>query len=211
MTLLQDRAVMSPTDPAAKVMFLFVGGGAKRAKLEREAMRRTLTNFRIRPNQPKERLSETLGVGDVHLVSLDPRLEGLIVPSKFYGIAAAGRPTIFIGSLIGEIARILAHYRCGYAVSPGDGDALVDRILELASDRELCSAMGARAREACSDALATRRRRFRLHHWWHSRIDLCGSSMMPARCRGRNWSTWRLKKASSPTPKKRCRECTLCS
>jgi glycosyltransferase involved in cell wall biosynthesis len=49
---------------------------------------------------------------------------------------------------MGEIARILAHYRCGYAVSPGDGEALVDRILELASDRELCSAMGARAREA---------------------------------------------------------------
>jgi glycosyltransferase involved in cell wall biosynthesis len=148
MTLLQDRAVMSPTDPAAKVMFLFVGGGAKRASLEREAMRRTLTNFRIRPYQPKERLSETLGVGDVHLVSLDPRLEGLIVPSKFYGIAAAGRPTIFVGSPLGEIARTLAHYRCGYTVSPGDGEALVDRILELASNRELCCEMGARAREA---------------------------------------------------------------
>ena len=47
MTLLQDRAVMSPTGPAARVMFLFVGGGAKRAKLEREAMKRTLTNFRV--------------------------------------------------------------------------------------------------------------------------------------------------------------------
>jgi glycosyltransferase involved in cell wall biosynthesis len=139
---------MSPTDPAAKVMFLFVGGGAKRAGLEREAMRRTLTNFRIRPYQPKERLSETLGVGDVHLVSLDPKLEGLIVPSKFYGIAAAGRPTIFVGSPLGEIAHTLAHYRCGYTVSPGDGEALVDRILELASNRELCCEMGARAREA---------------------------------------------------------------
>jgi hypothetical protein len=62
MTLLQDRAVMSPNDLAARVMFLFVGGGAKWAKLEREAMRRTLTNFRMRPYQPKERLSETLGV-----------------------------------------------------------------------------------------------------------------------------------------------------
>jgi glycosyltransferase involved in cell wall biosynthesis len=140
--------VMSPADPAAKVMFLFVGGGAKWAKLEREAMRRTLTNFRMRPYQPKERLAETLGVGDVHLVSLDPRLEGLIVPSKFYGIAAAGRPTIFIGSPLGEIARMIAHYRCGYTVSPGDGEALVDRILELASNRGLCSEMGAQAREA---------------------------------------------------------------
>ena len=46
MTLLQDRAVMSPADLAAKVMFVFVGGGAKRARLEREAMKRALTNFR---------------------------------------------------------------------------------------------------------------------------------------------------------------------
>jgi glycosyltransferase involved in cell wall biosynthesis len=43
---------------------------------------------------------------------------------------------------------MLAHYRCGYTVSSGDGAALVDRILELASDRELRSAMGTRAREA---------------------------------------------------------------
>ena len=148
MTLLQDRGVMSPTSPAAKIVFLFVGGGAKHAQLEREAMRRTLTNFRIRPYQPKERLSETLGVGDVHLVSLDPKLEGLIVPSKFYGIAASGRPTIFVGSPLGEIARILAHYRCGYTVEPGDGEALADRILELAMNRTLGSEMGARARKA---------------------------------------------------------------
>jgi glycosyltransferase involved in cell wall biosynthesis len=136
-TLLQDHAVMSPNDLAARVMFLFVGGGAKWAKLEREATKRTLTNFRVRSYQPKEQLSETLGVGDVHLVSLDPRLEGLIVPSKFYGIAAAGRPTIFIGSPVGEIARMIAHYRCGYTVSPGDGEALADRIVDLASNRAL--------------------------------------------------------------------------
>jgi glycosyltransferase involved in cell wall biosynthesis len=148
MTLLQDHAVMSPNDLAARVMFLFVGGGAKWAKLEREATKRTLTNFRVRPYQPKEQLSETLGVGDVHLVSLDPSLEGLIVPSKFYGIAAAGRPTLFVGSPLGEIARTIAHYRCGYTVSPGDGEALADRILELASNRGLCSEMGTRAREA---------------------------------------------------------------
>ena len=148
MTLLQDRAVITPTDAAAKVMFLFVGGGAKRAKLEKEALKRGLTNFRMRPYQPKENLSETLGIGDVHLVSLVPKLEGLIVPSKFYGIAAAGKPTIFVGSPIGEIARLIAHYRCGYTISPGDGEALVDCILALMSNKELLSEMSARAREA---------------------------------------------------------------
>ena len=70
------------------------------------------------------------------------------MPSKFYGIAAAGRPTIFVGSPLGEIARTLAHYRCGCTVSSGDGEALADRILELASNRALCSEMGARARDA---------------------------------------------------------------
>ena len=70
------------------------------------------------------------------------------MPSKFYGIAAAGRPTIFIGSPLGEIARAIAHHSCGYTVSPQDGEALVDKILELASDPELRSAMGSRAREA---------------------------------------------------------------
>jgi glycosyltransferase involved in cell wall biosynthesis len=93
-------------------------------------------------------LAETLAVADVHLVSLNPALEGLIVPSKFYGIAAAGRPTIFIGAKDGEIAGLLKEFVCGYAVAPGDGEALVNRILELAKDQQLCATLGARARLA---------------------------------------------------------------
>ena len=95
MTLLQERALKSLSDLAAKVMFVFVA--APNAPLEREALR-GLSNFRLRPYQPKKCLGETLAVADVHLVSLNPKLEGLIVPSKFYGIAAAGRATIFIGA-----------------------------------------------------------------------------------------------------------------
>ena len=70
------------------------------------------------------------------------------MPSKFYGIAAAGRPTIFIGSRDGEIARMLQEYGCGFTVAPGDGEALTERILALAGDRDLCEALGARARIA---------------------------------------------------------------
>ena len=70
------------------------------------------------------------------------------MPSKFYGIAAAGRPTIFIGSRDGEIARILEENGCGFTVTPGDGEALTERILALAGDRDLCASLGARARMA---------------------------------------------------------------
>ena len=83
MTSLQQRAKNSPSDLAAKILFVFVGGGAGRACLKREALKRGLSNFRLMPYQPKERLGETLAVADVHLVSLNPKLEGLIVPSKF--------------------------------------------------------------------------------------------------------------------------------
>jgi hypothetical protein len=84
--------------------------------------KRDLSNFRLRPYQPKERLGETLAAADVHLVSLNPKLEGLIVPSKFYGIAAAGRPTIFISAEDGEIGRMLKENDCGFTVAPGDGE-----------------------------------------------------------------------------------------
>ena len=148
MTLLQQRATKSPSDLAARVMFVFIGGGAQRARLEREALKRGLSNYRLRPYQQKERLGETLAVADAHLVSLNPKLEGLIVPSKFYGIAAAGRPTIFIGSRDGEIGHMLKKNDCGITVTPGDGQALMEGILALAGDRDLCLSLGMRARIA---------------------------------------------------------------
>ena len=123
MTILQERARGSPSSTIAalaeQILFVFVGGGAQRAKLEREILKRKLTNVRLHPYQPRELLAETLGVADVHLVSLNPKLEGLIVPSKFYGIAAAGRPTLFIGAADGEIARLIDEFECGFTINSG--------------------------------------------------------------------------------------------
>jgi len=148
-TLLHQRAMRSPQDDVARrIVFVFIGGGVQHATLEREVSRRELTNVQIHPYQPQQHLAETLGVADLHLVSLNPKLEGLIVPSKFYGIAAAGRPTLFIGASDGEIARLVAQSDCGFTISPGDAKALISRILQLAHDPKLCASMGARARAA---------------------------------------------------------------
>lgn len=128
------------------LVFLLVGDGVQRRWLEAEIERRGLSNVRLEGYQPRERLAESLSVGDVHLVSLRPELEGLIVPSKFYGIAAAGRPTLFIGSPEGEIARILEEGKCGCTVAPGDGDALAREIAALAADPARTQTMGRAAR-----------------------------------------------------------------
>jgi glycosyltransferase involved in cell wall biosynthesis len=113
-----------------------------------EIASRSLTNVEIKPYQPRKRLSQSLSLADVHLVTLRPQFEGLIVPSKFYGVAAAGRATLFIGDRDGEIPRLLLEHRCGLSVQSGDCEGLARHIEELARDGKGCRAMGRRARAA---------------------------------------------------------------
>jgi glycosyltransferase involved in cell wall biosynthesis len=129
------------------VRWLFIGNGALFEPLKAEVARRGLTSVRFHPYQPRALLAQSLSAADVHLVSLRPELEGLIVPSKFYGICAAGRPTIFIGDGDGEVARLIRWHECGRGVCMGDGAALARTILELAADPAGCRSMEHRARQ----------------------------------------------------------------
>jgi colanic acid biosynthesis glycosyl transferase WcaI len=128
--------------------FLFIGGGAQHAALREEVERRSLRNIIFRPYQDRARLSESLGVADVHLVTLNPALEGLIVPSKYYGVAAAGRPTLFIGNVCGEIPRILSETGSGLAIQTGDVQALVNALERLRQAPDERGEMGRNARTA---------------------------------------------------------------
>ena len=128
------------------IRFVWVGGGAKRRQLQAEAERLGIKSFVYQPYQPRTRLAETLSVADVHLISLIPEMEGLIVPSKFYGVAAAGRPSLLVGAADGEIGRLLHEGACGLSVRPGDGEGLATAIEDLADNPERCRTMGANAR-----------------------------------------------------------------
>lgn len=130
------------------IRFLFIGDGAQLYSLRQEVDRRGLPNVLFQPYQPRERLSYSLSVVDLHLVSLRPALEGLIVPSKFYGIAAAGRPILFMGSPKGEIAEMLDKHHCGYTVGVGEAEQAVTIIARLASDEVECRRLGQAARAA---------------------------------------------------------------
>ena len=92
------------------------GMGRYTSPLKSAVSRRIRAMWHSSPTSPQSGLRKAFAAIDVHLVSLRPELEGLIVPSKFYGIAAAGRPTIFIGDLDGEIARLISKYECGLTV-----------------------------------------------------------------------------------------------
>ncbi|WP_343712225.1 glycosyltransferase family 4 protein [Inquilinus sp.] len=129
------------------IRFLFIGDGHRRAAVETWVRQKQLGNVQFHPLQPSSHLSESLCAADMHLVSLLPPLEPCIIPSKFYGILAAGRPTLFVGDPAGEVASALASGHCGRSVAIGDGAGLADHIQDLAASPEICARMGANARD----------------------------------------------------------------
>ncbi|MEQ1793393.1 MAG: glycosyltransferase [Nitrospira sp.] len=131
-----------------QIAWVFIGDGVARQWLESEVAKRGLTNVQFRPYQPASHLRWSLSLPDVHVISLRPNLEGLIVPSKFYGVAAAGRPMIHLGDPDGEIARILHREQCGWAFCIGEVGSLVQCILRLSQEPEEVAAAGGQAREA---------------------------------------------------------------
>ncbi len=128
------------------IVFLFIGGGTQVETVRREAAKRGLSNVIFKPYQLRGILSESLSVPDVHLISLRPELESLIVPSKFYGIAGVGRTVIFIGDKKGEIPSILAKENCGFTINVGEKIILAELITNLAAKPELVRQGDAHAR-----------------------------------------------------------------
>jgi len=128
------------------VVFLMIGGGVKMDELRRASEGKALRNFRFLPYQPRATLADALAAGDVHLACLLPALEGLIVPSKFYGILAAGRPVVFIGDTQGELARVIDGAQCGAVVRLGNALGLVAVLNMLREQPQMRLAMGERAR-----------------------------------------------------------------
>jgi colanic acid biosynthesis glycosyl transferase WcaI len=150
------------------VCFLFIGGGKKFDELAHSVRERGLNHlFRFLPYQERKVLKLSLGVPDIHLVSLRPELEGMIVPSKFYGIAAAGRPTVAITASDGEIARLVRRHSCGVVVEPGAGELLADTLRGLRADPSRLAEMGRRARRML-EADFTRRHAFAR---WQSLVE----------------------------------------
>lgn len=142
-TVLRAAQILAPYP---EIKFLFVGGGHQRATLSTRAEQLGISSFRFQPYQDRSLLAASLGVGDIHWMSLKPEMEALIVPSKFYGIAAAGKPVLMIGDPQGEISKIVKAHQCGLVHAPGEGEGVADTLLKLSKDGERRDKMGLAAR-----------------------------------------------------------------
>jgi len=129
-----------------EILFAFVGAGPRLAYVERRRDELHLANVDIRRPVARNVLSDSLAAGDVHLITMRSGVSGLLVPSKIYGILAAGRPTLYVGPPEGEIFDILRGGRCGTCVDNGQIDALVTAIEAYRSNAKLRADEGTRAR-----------------------------------------------------------------
>ncbi|MFG0306598.1 MAG: glycosyltransferase family 4 protein [Phycisphaerales bacterium JB040] len=129
------------------VRFVFIGGGKRRPEVEAFIEEHALgEHARYLDYLPRDQIRYSLGAADVHLITVREGLEGLIVPSKLFGIMAAGRPSLYLGSPESEIARILCETESGLVFAEGDAEPLADAIRDLARDPERRRSMGERAR-----------------------------------------------------------------
>lgn len=115
--------------------FVINGGGSALVGLRASA--EGLANVRFGSYQPRERLSEVLGTGDIHVVPLKAGLARVSVPSKTYSILAAGRPIVAAVDPGTEVANVVERAGSGLAVAPDDPDAFSDAIGQLLASADL--------------------------------------------------------------------------
>jgi colanic acid biosynthesis glycosyl transferase WcaI len=128
--------------------FVFAGGGARREYLKNYCQERGIKNVTFRPYCSRGELGASLAEGHVGLVTQLPQTSGSIVPSKTYGIMAAGRPVLYIGPSDTTPARNIRSYGCGWRIDTGDIGGLVHLLRRLEIDREAVQNAGRRSREA---------------------------------------------------------------
>jgi hypothetical protein len=82
---------------------------------------------------PEQDIAHLLSAATVHLISMKPCWEGIIVPSKLYSILPTGTPVLFVGPPDADTATEISRLNCGLCVPPGtSGETVAGALLQLA-------------------------------------------------------------------------------
>ena len=137
------------TSDGREVMFAFVGAGSVLEKLKNYQQDHGLNNVVFIPYQDKERLISSLNAADVHWCVNAKGIKGVSCPSKFYGIAAVGKPVLAVLEPGTEVRMLIEEIGCGKCAEPGDYKKIRENIqwfIDHAGDENLAK-MGSRGRE----------------------------------------------------------------
>ncbi len=133
--LLEIQKIMGEFADQEDVRFVFVGQGSVLDEMKDYCRANKLSNMVFIPYQNKEDLVYSLNAGDVHLVVNAKGIKGVSVPSKIYGVMAAGKPVLGILEKGSEARIIVEESDCGVVVDPEDYDAIRKTILYYIENR----------------------------------------------------------------------------
>lgn len=124
--LLEIEKIIKEFDASeySDVVFAFVGQGTVLEEMKAYQEKEKLKNIVFIPYQNKEDLVYSLNAGDVHFVVNAKGIKGVSVPSKLYGVMAAGKPVLGILEEGSEARLIVEEAQCGVVADPGDYDAI---------------------------------------------------------------------------------------
>ncbi|MCH4827358.1 glycosyltransferase family 4 protein [Planococcus halocryophilus] len=129
------------------IVFLFIGEGAVKQRIQTYALENKLENVKFLPYQPKEFLKYSLNAADVHLVVNQKGIKGVSVPSKIYGVMAAGKPVLGVLEQGSEVQRLIFESGAGLVIEPQNYQGVVHAINYLRSlDGDELKAMGLKGR-----------------------------------------------------------------
>jgi colanic acid biosynthesis glycosyl transferase WcaI len=133
-------------DDLARLSVLVIGTGARLTHTLELAQRLGADRVEFLSYQPRPRISESLSSADIHFVGLTPGLSGLVVPSRVYGILAAGRPILAAVDSRSETGMLVEEVGCGFVVSPARPDLVAETIRAVARGEHDLEEMGRKGR-----------------------------------------------------------------
>jgi colanic acid biosynthesis glycosyl transferase WcaI len=124
------------------ILFVICGDGALKSELQARSGK--LSNVRLLPLQPFERLGELLSMANIHLLPQNSDAADLVLPSKLSGMLASGRPVVATCAAGTELASVVA--LCGLTTTPENTEHLSTAIVKLADNPALMTELGQRGR-----------------------------------------------------------------
>jgi len=142
-TLLEAARLLQYRAP--KVMFLLVGEGAEKQRLENLTKSQGLTNVRFLDQQSREHIPAYICASNAGLVMLKKaELFKTVLPTKLLEFMSCARPVIL--AVDGEARRIMDEAGAGIFVEPQNASDLAAAIVQLAGDPQLCCVLGSNGR-----------------------------------------------------------------
>lgn len=129
------------------VVFAFIGDGTVKSKIEEYVTNNNLNNVTFIPYQDKADLIYSLNAADIHWVVNAKGIKGVSVPSKLYGVMAAGKPVLGVLDEGSEARLIVEECNCGVCIEPGNYKEISRNIEYILNNKELIKSLGQNGRK----------------------------------------------------------------